>query len=144
MLQNDTTGMIAIIGRRRGFEIIPLADWLRALPSQHQKESPLRKLFQVLSSALFGGLNISIQGNFNGVMCYNLFLNFLAMSKNVKMTAFLLDQKQPEKWAPLLDREKVMISSFYTPQEGFHGPIAIPGRWLAVAPLNYYQLENLN
>ena len=50
------------------------------------------------------------------------------MGKNVKMTAFVLDQKQPEKWAPLLDREKVMISSFYTPQEEFHGPIAIPGR----------------
>ena len=43
----------------------------------------------------------------------------LTVGKNAKLTGFILDQKQPEKWAPLLDREKVMISSFYTPQGGF-------------------------
>ena len=63
---------------------------------------------------------MSVQANFNGVMCYNVFINFLAMGKNSKLTTFILDQKKPEKWAPLLDRERVMISSFYTPQEGFH------------------------
>ena len=63
---------------------------------------------------------MSVQANFNGVMCYNVFINFLAMGKNSKLTTFILDQKEPEKWAPLLDRERVMISSFYTPQEGFH------------------------
>jgi len=41
------------------------------------------------------------------------------MGKNTKLTTFILDQKKPEKWAPLLDREQVMISSFYTPQESF-------------------------
>ena len=62
---------------------------------------------------------MSVQANFNGVMCYNVFINFLAMGKNSKLTTFILDQKKPEKWAPLLDRERVMISSFYTPQESF-------------------------
>ena len=72
---------------------------------------------------MFTGLNTSVQGNFNGVMCYNLFLNMLTVGKNAKLTGLILDQKLPEKWAPLLDREKVMISSFYTPQERFLSPI---------------------
>ena len=63
---------------------------------------------------------MSVQANFNGIMCYNGFINFLGMGKNAQLTTFALDQKKPEKWAPLLDRERVMISSFYTPQEGFH------------------------
>lgn len=62
---------------------------------------------------------MSVQANFNGVMCYNAFINFLAMGKNTQLTLIILDQKKPENWAPLLDREKVMISSFYTPQGGF-------------------------
>ena len=62
---------------------------------------------------------MSVQANFNGIMCYNGFINFLAMGKNTQLTVFVLDQKKPEKWAPLLDREHVMISSFYTPQEVF-------------------------
>ena len=62
---------------------------------------------------------MSVQANFNGIMCYNGFINFLAMGKNAQLTVFVLDQKKPEKWAPLLDRERVMISSFYTPQKGF-------------------------
>ena len=64
-------------------------------------------------------MRMSVQANFNGVMCYNVFINFLAMGKHTKLTTFILDQKKPEKWAPLLDREQVMISSFYTPQESF-------------------------
>ena len=62
------------------------------------------------------GFRMSAQGNYNGFICYNNWIYLLSLGTKLRFTLFVLNQKNPESWAPLIERKQIKVAAFYTPQ----------------------------
>ena len=71
-----------------------------------------------LGSAFFTstGFQMSAQGNYNGFICFNSWIYMLTLGTTMKYTLHFLDQKNPESWAPLMEKKQILSAAFYTPQ----------------------------
>ena len=70
----------------------------------------------VISFFTSNGFRMSAQGNYNGFICYNNWIYLLSLGTKLRFTLYLLNQKNPESWAPLIERKQIKVAAFYTPQ----------------------------
>ena len=62
------------------------------------------------------GFRMSAQGNYNGFICFNNWIYMLSLGTKLRFTLYILNQKNPESWAPLIERKQIKTAAFYTPQ----------------------------
>lgn len=88
-------------------------------------------VIKMIGGIIINGIVCSLTGNFNGfLVCthlifitrlffylqlFNTVINALTTARKVKLTYVVLDQNQPESWAPLIKQHNVFVSIFYTP-----------------------------
>ena len=59
---------------------------------------------------------MSAQGNYNGFICFNSWIYMLTLGTTMKYTLHILNQNDPESWAPLMEKKQILSAAFYTPQ----------------------------
>lgn len=78
-----------------------------------------RRVLEIVLSIIRNGFRYASAVNFNGFTCSSMFITQMAMPTPFNVTN--LDQKKPNRWAPLLKYWKVSTVLFYSPQIGiFH------------------------
>ena len=76
-----------------------------------------RNIFKLgLSFFTKTGFQMTAQANYNGFICYNNWIYLLGLGTSIKFTIHILNQKDPETWAPLIERKQIRTAAFYTPQ----------------------------
>ena len=69
-----------------------------------------------ISFFTWNGFRMSAQGNYNGFICFNNWIYLLSLGTKLRFTLYILNQKNPESWAPLIERKQIKTAAFYTPQ----------------------------
>ena len=73
------------------------------------------ELFKLALNMMRNGRVASLNGNFNGFIALGLTIGNLVTAVKMKLTYVVLNQRQPESWAELINYYKIPASMFYTP-----------------------------